>query len=33
VLKAAHDALVRYGYGVASVRFICGTQSVHRELD
>ena len=33
VLKAAHDALARYGYGVASVRFICGTQSVHRELE
>ena len=33
VLKAAHDALERYGYGVASVRFICGTQSVHRELE
>jgi glycine C-acetyltransferase len=33
VLKAAQDALVRYGYGVASVRFICGTQSVHRELE
>jgi len=33
VLKAAHDALSRYGYGVASVRFICGTQSVHRELE
>jgi glycine C-acetyltransferase len=33
VLKAAHDALTRYGYGVASVRFICGTQSVHRELE
>src|ERR1700704_3592646 len=32
VLKAAQDALARYGYGVASVRFICGTQSVHREL-
>ena len=26
-------ALERYGYGVASVRFICGTQSVHRELE
>ncbi len=26
-------ALTRYGYGVASVRFICGTQSVHRELE
>jgi glycine C-acetyltransferase len=33
VLKAAHDGLTRYGYGVASVRFICGTQSVHRELE
>jgi glycine C-acetyltransferase len=33
VLQAAHDALSRYGYGVASVRFICGTQSVHRELE
>ena len=33
VLRAAHDALDRYGYGVASVRFICGTQTVHRELE
>src|SRR5580658_3306386 len=33
VLKAAQDGLERYGYGVASVRFICGTQSVHRELE
>jgi len=33
VLKAAHDALTRYGYGVASVRFICGTQTVHRDLE
>jgi len=33
VLQAAHEALARYGYGVASVRFICGTQSVHRELE
>jgi len=33
VLKAAQDALARYGYGVASVRFICGTQIVHRELE
>jgi glycine C-acetyltransferase len=33
VTKAAQDALARYGYGVASVRFICGTQSVHRELE
>src|SRR5260221_5141003 len=33
VVAAAHDALDRYGYGVASVRFICGTPSVHRELE
>ena len=33
VLEAAQDALARYGYGVASVRFICGTQVVHRELE
>jgi glycine C-acetyltransferase len=33
VVAAAQDALTRYGYGVASVRFICGTQSVHRELE
>jgi glycine C-acetyltransferase len=33
VVKAAHEGLTRYGYGVASVRFICGTQSVHRELE
>ncbi|HTV97731.1 MAG TPA: glycine C-acetyltransferase [Steroidobacteraceae bacterium] len=33
VLEAARRALEQYGYGVASVRFICGTQSVHRELE
>jgi glycine C-acetyltransferase len=33
VLKAAHDALDRWGYGLASVRFICGTQGVHKELE
>src|SRR5882757_4583324 len=33
VLKAAQEGLTRFGYGVASVRFICGTQSVHRELE
>jgi glycine C-acetyltransferase len=33
VIEAAHHALDRYGYGMASVRFICGTQSVHRELE
>src|SRR5271156_4183495 len=33
VEEAAHQGLERYGYGVASVRFICGTQIVHRELE
>ncbi|MCB9548201.1 MAG: glycine C-acetyltransferase [Myxococcales bacterium] len=30
---AAHEALDRHGYGMASVRFICGTQDVHKELE
>ncbi|MEP6884772.1 MAG: glycine C-acetyltransferase [Gammaproteobacteria bacterium] len=33
VVLAAQEGLARYGYGMASVRFICGTQSVHRELE
>src|SRR5881628_352853 len=33
VVRAAHAALDRWGYGLASVRFICGTQQVHRELE
>ncbi len=33
IVKAAQEGLARYGYGVASVRFICGTQTVHRELE
>ncbi|MDX1447666.1 MAG: glycine C-acetyltransferase [Acidimicrobiia bacterium] len=33
LVAAAQDALERWGYGMASVRFICGTQSVHRELE
>jgi glycine C-acetyltransferase len=33
VVAAAHAALDRHGYGMASVRFICGTQAVHRELE
>ena len=33
VLAAAHQALDRWGYGMASVRFICGTQEVHKELE
>ena len=33
VRAAAHAALDEWGYGCASVRFICGTQSVHRQLE
>src|SRR4051812_46819038 len=33
VVAAAHAALDRWGYGMASVRFICGTQEVHKELE
>ena len=33
VIQAAHEALDRWGYGLASVRFICGTQSLHKELE
>jgi len=33
VVAAAHAALDRWGYGMASVRFICGTQSPHKELE
>lgn len=33
LIEAAHTALDRYGFGMASVRFICGTQSVHKELE
>jgi glycine C-acetyltransferase len=33
VVKAAHTALDRWGYGLSSVRFICGTQEVHKELE
>jgi len=33
LVQAAHDALDTYGYGMASVRFICGTQTVHTELE
>ncbi len=33
IVAAAHQALDRYGYGMASVRFICGTQTVHKELE
>ena len=33
VREAAQRALDRYGYGMASVRFICGTQEIHKELE
>jgi glycine C-acetyltransferase len=33
VVQAAKEALDRWGYGMASVRFICGTQEVHKELE
>jgi len=33
VIKAAHDGLEARGYGMSSVRFICGTQDIHRELE
>src|SRR5690606_21248557 len=33
VLEAAHAALDEFGYGMASVRFICGTQTLHKELE
>jgi len=33
VLAAAHEALDRWGFGMASVRFICGTQELHKQLE
>lgn len=33
IIRAAHQALDRWGYGMASVRFICGTQEIHKELE
>ena len=33
VIAAAHEALDRRGYGMASVRFICGTQDIHKQLE
>src|SRR5262245_51901668 len=33
VIEAARGALDRWGYGMASVRFICGTQEQHKELE
>lgn len=33
LIKAAKETLDQYGYGLSSVRFICGTQSIHKELE
>jgi len=33
VIAAAHQALDEWGYGLASVRFICGTQTIHKQLE
>ena len=33
IVQAAHDGLAQRGYGMSSVRFICGTQDIHRELE
>ncbi len=33
IVEAAHDGLDRHGYGLSSVRFICGTQDVHKRLE
>jgi glycine C-acetyltransferase len=33
IVKAAHESLDKWGYGLASVRFICGTQAPHKELE
>jgi glycine C-acetyltransferase len=33
VVAAARDAVERWGYGLSSVRFICGTQTIHKELE
>ncbi len=33
LIKAAHEALDSHGFGLASVRFICGTQDIHKDLE
>lgn len=33
VIKAVHQTLDEWGYGMASVRFICGTQAIHKDLE
>jgi len=33
VIQQAHEAINQWGYGLSSVRFICGTQTIHKELE
>jgi glycine C-acetyltransferase len=33
IVKAAHEGLEQFGYGMSSVRFICGTQTLHKRLE
>src|SRR5205823_1144399 len=33
IIEAAQEGLRKYGYGMASVRFICGTQELHKQLE
>ncbi len=33
LVKAAQEALPKYGFGLSSVRFICGTQDIHKQLE
>src|SRR5215510_7602886 len=33
VIEAAHKAIETHGFGMSSVRFICGTQDIHKELE
>src|SRR6478752_2893181 len=33
VIEAAHRAIETHGYGLSSVRFICGTQDIHKKLE
>ena len=33
VMKASQDMIASHGYGMSSVRFICGTQDIHKKLE
>jgi glycine C-acetyltransferase len=33
LIRAAHEGLDQFGYGLSSVRFICGTQTIHKDLE